>query len=158
MQLKNKTRQNKTKQKNNKQNKQKNPESVMEIKMSVCMHDSSYLNFSYTYTKHHYDVISFLRMQMYLNCVSWQELATTVPFLVMLDIFLVLHQRIQRTAVQLLTKANLNSPQTTIISLPWLTVHLKIDFSCRQLSSVASCWAICMRCQSSHLATIICRQ
>lgn len=45
-------------------------------------------------------------------------LATVLLFSEMLDIFLVLHQLIQCMAAQLLTKPKLNSPQTTIISLP----------------------------------------
>lgn len=45
-------------------------------------------------------------------------LATVMLFAEMLDIFLVLHQFIQCTAVQLLTKPKLNTPKTTIIPLP----------------------------------------
>lgn len=79
-------------------------------------------------------------------------LATLMLFVEMLDIFLVLHQFIQCSAAQLLTKPKLNGPQTTIISLLWLSVHHRIDFSLRQFSSVAFCWAVCMRCEWCHLA------
>lgn len=45
-------------------------------------------------------------------------LATVMLFEETLDIFLVLRQFIQCMAAQLSTKPKLNSPQTTIISLP----------------------------------------